>query len=706
MNAETAPGGDAAWRDPALHRLFRWLTAFAEHANLPPGTLFLGVAVLVGVGAGLGAIVFRYLILAVEWTGYTWLPWVTHSWGKAYVVIAPAVGGLLVGPLVYFFAREARGHGVPEVMEAVARRGGRIRPIVAVVKALASAICIGSGGSVGREGPIVQIGSALGSTAGQALGLPPDRVRNLVACGAAAGIAATFNAPIAGVIFALEVILGDFGIAYYSSVVVSAVVASVIGRAAFGNVPAFVIPMEYGVHSLREYAFYIVLGLFCAGGGVAFVRVLYGAEDFFAKWRKGPEWLQPVFGGCLLGALALSYPACTGVHWERMPQVYNVGYQVIEQALAGNMALTVAASLLVLKLLATSLTLGTGGSGGIFAPSLFMGAMLGAAFAAAVNRVWPGAIPHAGPYALVGMAAFFAAGAHAPMTAALILFELTGDYRIVLPLMLTVVVATLASRWLLRGDSIYTLKLTRRGVRLLHGRDADVLQAVTVAEVMRVDVETVAADLALPALADAFSRSRRRGLPVLDRDGKLWGMVSVADLERALRRNRPETATVAHIATPRRNVMHAFRDESVGQVLTRMGRGGFERLPVVSREDANHLLGVIRRADIASAYDLGLSRRAAIRRPPPVMADVEGVEFLDLVLKPADAAVNRTVQDVAAGFPDNSLLVCIRRGGRVIIPHGSTVFLAGDQVTAITQTRGVEALHRCLHGETRTGGRE
>ena len=268
-------------------------------------------SLLVGLGAGIGAVLFRYLIKAVEWVAYTWFPSVLSGWGNAYVVIVPALGGLIVGLLVYFFAREAKGHGVPEVMEAVAIHGGRIRPRVAVIKALASSICIGSGGSVGREGPIVQIGSALGSTIGQVLHLSNDRVRNLVACGAAGGIAATFNAPIAGVIFALEVILGDFKLKYFISVVISSVTASVVGRVVFGNIPAFLLPTEYGIKSLWEFGFYIILGISAAIVGVIFVKLLYWTEDLFDGWKIVPEWLKPSIGGAMLGGLALVYPIIT-----------------------------------------------------------------------------------------------------------------------------------------------------------------------------------------------------------------------------------------------------------------------------------------------------------------------------------------------------------------------------------------------------------
>jgi len=210
-------------------------------------------SIVVGIGTGIGAVLFRYLIRGVEWIGYEWLPSVTASLGKAYVVIVPAVGGLIVGLLIFHFAREAKGHGVPEVMEAVALKGGRIRPVVAIIKSLASSLSIGSGGSVGREGPIVQIGSALGSSVGQIFQLSDERIRNLVACGAAGGIAATFNAPIAGVVFAIEVILGELSVAYFSTVVISAVTSSVIGQAIFGDVAAFPLVTQYHINSIWEY---------------------------------------------------------------------------------------------------------------------------------------------------------------------------------------------------------------------------------------------------------------------------------------------------------------------------------------------------------------------------------------------------------------------------------------------------------------------
>jgi CIC family chloride channel protein len=676
------------------------LSKLLDRWELTPEMGMIITALVVGIGTGLGAVTFRYLIRAVGWIGYEWIPQLTSHWGKAYVIFVPAIGGLLVGCLVYFFAREAKGHGVPEVMEAVALRGGRIRPIVAVIKSLASAICIGSGGSVGREGPIVQIGSALGSSLGQALNLSEDRIRNLVACGAAGGIAATFNAPIAGVIFALEIILGEFSVRYFSTVVISAVAASVIGRAVFGNVPAFLIPMEYGLNSLWEYAFYLVLGLLAAVVGVTFVRLLYWSEDQFDRWRRVPEWVKPALGGVLLGGLALAYPYLTGVTWERTPQVYNVGYEVIETALAGQLTLHIVASLLVLKLIATSLTLGSGGSGGVFAPSLFMGAMLGGAFELVVNHLFPGIAAPPGAYALVGMGAVFAAGAHAPITAVLIMFELTGDYRLMLPLMLTVVIATVLAQKVMRGESVYTLKLTRRGIRLQRGRDVDVMQSVQVAEVMRTQMDTVGVKVTLTELIEVFSRSRHRSLPVLDRQGKLWGMITVSDLDRAMDAGAPRSRPVTKIGTPRDQLLVAYPDETMGEALTRMSRRGLGNLPVIARDDPTRLLGLIRQPDIIRAYHLGLSRRAELqhRAKRIQLRNLDGTEFIDVRIGANDAVVGKTVQEIASLAPHECIFISIRRDGQVLIPHGNTVFQPGDQLTAFVRSKDVAILQRCLGG--------
>ena len=678
-------------------RLGRWLKQRQPSEEI----ILFGTSLLVGLGAGIGAVAFRYLIRAVEWIGYVWFPSVTSNWGNAYVIIVPAVGGLLVGLLVYFLAREAKGHGVPEVMEAVAIHGGRIRPRVAVIKSLASSICIGSGGSVGREGPIVQIGSALGSTIGQALHLSNDRVRNLVACGAAGGIAATFNAPIAGVIFALEIILGDFKLHYFISVVISSVTASVVGRVVFGDIPAFPLPTEYGIISLWEFGFYILLGVLAALIGVIFVRSLYWTEDLFEKWTSVPEWIQPAVGGALLGGLALAYPLFTPTTWVGTPHIFNVGYEVIGKALSNQLLLGVVLSLLILKVVATSLTLGSGGSGGVFAPTLFMGAMLGTAVELVIKILFPSIVAPPGAYALVGMAAVFAASAHAPITAIIILFELTGDYLIILPLMLTVVIATLLAQKMLAGESIYTLKLSRRGVRLKSGRDIDVMEGVTVDEVMTRNVDTISTDTKLSEFSEILSKTRHHGMPVLDNQGKFWGIVTVTDLDRAIEQNLPTTTPITEIGTDKSTTMVAYPDESMGEALSRMGIRGVGRLPVVSREDNVHLIGLIRRADIIRAYNLALTRKSDYRdrTKRSDMQVLDGGEFIELLMSDGDKVIGRNVKEVASCMPEESILISIQRDGKVIIPHGMTVFQVGDLVTAFVREEDIETFHSCFHGE-------
>lgn len=682
------------WFEP----LSEWLGSLLDRRQPSEELVLIGTALVVGLLTGLGSIAFHYLIKGVEWVGYIWVPRLTAGWGKAYILIVPAVGGLIGGPLIYFFAREAKGHGVPEVMESVAIRGGRIRPMVALIKSLASSLAIGSGGSVGREGPMVQIGSALGSSIGQALRLSDNRVRNLVGCGAAAGIAATFNAPIAGVIFALEVILGEFSVRYFSSVVISSVVASVMAQMVFGDAPAFSIPVQYHINSVWEFAFYPFLGILAALFGVAFVRSLYWSEDVFARWKSVPEWIQPAIGGVMLGLIALAYPLITGVTWERMPQIFNVGYDVMEGALASKLAVGTVLALMVLKLIATNLTLGSGASGGIFAPSLFMGAMLGAAFGWGVNYLFPDLPAPPGAYALVGMAAVFSAAAHAPITAVIILFELTGDYRIILPLMLTVVIATMLAQFMLKGESIYTLKLTRRGIRIQRGRDLDILQGVAVSEVMTRQVDTVPQDMTLTELADFFKQTHHHGSPVLDSNGQLWGIVTTSDLEQAMADHRPLPGKVSQIATT--GLIVAYPDETIGHALARMAPRGLGRLPVVSQDDPTHLLGIVRRSDIIRAYNVALARRAEIQHRTKRMQlrNLDGTEFYEVTLPDDSQAIGMTVKEIARRLPDDCVLVSIRRKGVILIPHGSTVLQPGDQVTAFVRTQVAEDVFGCFEG--------
>ncbi len=559
------------------------------------------LAVVVGLAGGFGAVGFRYLINFFQNLAYgsseellnvvLALPWFLKVW-------VPAAGGLVVGPLVYFFAREAKGHGVPEVMEAVALKGGVIRKRVVFVKILASAISISTGGSVGREGPIVQIGSAIGSALGQMLKVSQDRMRTLVGCGAAAGIAATFNAPIAGAMFALEVILGEFGLATFSPIVISSVVSTAVSRAFLGDIPAFIVP-AYELVSVWEFPLYLVLGIFCAVVGVTFTRVLYRVEDLFNDF-KFPEYLKAIVGGMILGAGGLFFP-----------QVLGVGYGAIDLALMQELAWWLFLVLVVVKILATSITIGSGGSGGIFAPSLFMGVMAGGFFGAVVHHLFPTLTASPGAYSIVGMGAVVSATTHGPLAAILILFEMTGNYKIILPLMLSCIVATIFAGQLMK-ESIYTLKLIRRGIDIREGKEVNVLRSMFVRDVMNRDVETIAEGSALAEMTAKISKSKYNSFPVLDAENKLAGILSFNDYSQALFDEDLKHLVVAKDLMSE-NVVTVLADDDLYTALGKISRKDFSTMPVVSPDDPAELVGIVTRRDIIGAYEQAVLKKSLFK---------------------------------------------------------------------------------------------
>jgi len=561
------------------------------------------LAFAVGIGGGYGAIGFRHLIDFFQSIAYgssesllevvKTLPWYLR-------ILLPALGGMVVGPLVYFGAREAKGHGVPEVMEAVALRNGFIRKRVVVIKSLASAITIGTGGSVGREGPIVQIGSAIGSTIGQLLHVSADRMKILVGCGAAAGIAATFNAPIAGSMFALEIILGDFGLATFSPIIISSVTATAISRHYLGDFPAFLVP-QHKMVSFWEFPFYLGLGLFCAVIAVIFIKVLYRTEDIFDELNF-PEYLKAIVGGAVLGAMSLLFPHLLGV-----------GYGAIDQALMGLSAWWVLLLLIPFKILATSITIGSGGSGGIFAPSLFLGAMAGSLFGMGVHTLFPELTATPGAYGLVGMAAVVGGTTHGPLTAILIIFEMTGDYKIILPLMTTCIISTVAGRQMMR-ESIYTLKLIRRGIDIRAGKEVNVLKSIPVKEVMNPNVETLTESLTMEQLADIVSKSKHNSFPVLDEDGNLTGMLSYIDYRDAVfDENLKDLVVVKELASSK--VVTVTLDDNLFDALEKISVRDFSLLPVVDSNNPKKLIGILTRRDIIGAYTRAVVKKSLFIRP-------------------------------------------------------------------------------------------
>lgn len=548
-------------------------------------------AVIVGLGTGYGAVGFRALIgLTTQFATGVVTP-AFGFFGRAAVVPTLIVGGMLTSAIVERFAREAKGHGVPEVMAAVALRGGIMRPRIIAVKSIASAICIGFGGSCGREGPIVQIGSTIGSVLGQVVRAPAPIVRTLVACGAAGSISATFNAPIGGVFFAAEVILGNFAPRSFSMVVVASVVSAVVGRSMLGDHPSFTASAFYLV-SPAELVLYALLGVVAALWAAGFVKLLYGCEDLFDRWRVA-FWVKAAAGFGLLGAIGIWYP-----------QVFGVGYGYVDAVLAAHVPASHAFALAALKPLATSLTLGSGGSGGIFAPSLFTGAMLGDAFGSIAHHAFPTWTATAAAYGLVGMAAVFAAAAEAPITAIMIVFEMSDDYTIILPLMVATVIATLLGRRLL-GHTIYELKLVRQGIDWMRARNPGFFSRVRVASVVRQPPVVAQLDDTVREIAAKLRDTEEFAVPVLD-GHRFVGVVPVSEIAADLARDQPGETRIRAIVRPPPATVAA--GDSLEQAAIAMADPRNPLLPVIDARTGG-LTGIVTRRDVLDAY------RSAGERP-------------------------------------------------------------------------------------------
>jgi CIC family chloride channel protein len=635
------------------------------------------VAIAIGLLGGLGAVGFREcirLFQAVAWqTDSVTLDYLRDLpiWWK---VLTPAVGGLIVGMSIVRFAAEAKGHGVPEVMEAVALRGGRIRPRVVLAKLVASGVSIASGGSVGREGPIVQIGSAIASSVGQWLRVGERRMRTLVGCGAAAGIAATFNAPVAGALFAVEIILGDFGVTQFSPIVISSVTATVVSRHFLGDFPAFEVP-AYHLVSANELFAYGALGIIAGLVALVFVRTLYRAEDLFDKLTL-PAVLKPAIGGVLIGIIAI-----------RFPEIFGVGYEAINEALTGDLGWNLLLTLVVVKIVAVSLTIGSGGSGGIFAPSLFIGAMVGGAVGTVVHSLWPGMSGSPGAYALVGMGAVVAAGTHAPITAIVMIFELTGDYKIILPLMISSIIATLLATRLQKA-SIYTLKLLRRGVDIRGGYSASVLSHLTARDAMRTEYAEVGrADQLMPVISRFVERPGDTVL-VTDADQRLLGVITLDDIRPLM--TDPDLVRGLVIAEDmmRADGFPVFAPgDPLDEVMRRFGRYRF-MAPVV---DHGRLVGALWPQDVIESYnseilkrDMASTMAVTVGNSPRTRA-LPGVRGMSMAEVPVPASFfGRSLGslDIRNRF-GVSLLLIKRKGdaGEQIVdevPDADSVFQEGD----------------------------
>jgi CIC family chloride channel protein len=573
------------------------------------------LAVLVGTITGVGAWAFRELIglvhnvfflqtfsFAYDSSVFTPL----NPWG-AWVILVPAVGAIGVTFIIVFFAPEAKGHGVPEVMDAIYYNSGRIRPIVAVAKSLASALAIGSGAAVGREGPIIQIGSALGSTLGQLIRMPAGQRITLVAAGAGAGIAATFNTPIGGVMFAIELMLPEVSVNTFLPVAAATGTATFIGRLVFGPQPAFnvppidALPLSRPGLALLTLVLFVVLGAICGVAGALFIKVLHLAEDVFEKVPG--RYTRHVFGMLLVGCLIYGLHRNFGHYF-----VEGVGYSTIQAILNGwSAGAWLLGLLFVCKLFATSTSLGAGSSGGIFSPSLFMGATLGGGFAALAGVAFPGLSISLPAFAMVGMGAMVGGGTGAAMTAVTMIFEMTLDYHIVLPMILAVA-AGLGVRRALSRENIYTAKLVGRGHVIPKALHANMFLVRAAKDVMERDFLTVPAELGLDAfLRQPGHNGAMRHVVVTD-GNRIAGVVRI---NTALRSGVAPGVTLGDVA--RRDFTVVREADVAFDVIQRMWRKG-GAIALVVRAGATRLhvprtgdiIGVIGKEHVADAIASGI----------------------------------------------------------------------------------------------------
>jgi len=640
---------------------FRRLPAVGVLAERQMGG-FLAISALVGVGVGLAA---AALISLVDWLEEFFLPFAIDQ-GHPWIFLTVPTGFLFAWFLARRFAPEVAGDGVPEAVTALEVHSGRMRGRVIPLKILATAATIGVGGSAGREGPIVQIGAAVGSVLSRRFNLGEDQVRSLVAAGAGAGIGAAFNAPIAGMLFALEVILSSFAARHMSAIVIASITAAVTSRTIVGAE----LELQTDVYRLQDFSeliLYAGLALAIVLIGLLFLNGLGRLDGFLRPRARALGFIRPLIAGLLVSGL---------IFFE--PRLFGTGQSVINGLLAGDVGSSVWWALILLaigKAAATSITTTSGASGGAFMPSLFMGAAVGTGFALLVGQVWPSPI-ESGAFAVVGMAAMFAVVGRAPLTAILMVFEVTGarDYQLILPLMLTATLGTfLAERF--HPDSIYSMILDHMGINVRKTGEVDLLDTIHVGTVMASKPLVCATGDALAEVEQRLHTTRSHGLPVLEAD-RLVGIITLSDIARA----GPGQDFVADAMTHR--PVTVVPSTPVSTALERMAVLGVGRLPVVSEEDPELLVGVFRREDAVRAYhealtsstDVELQRARLAQRTDP------GAGYYEFRIPPGSMADGRSIREVT--WPEGSTLVSIRREREVEVPSGDTVLRRGDVVTA------------------------
>ncbi len=559
------------------------------------------IATFIGLVAGGANIIFRMVVELVHRQifvrGHELLAIGQGGWHLLLLPLIPMAGMVLLIPLSLLYPGEVNGYGFTKFLRQVNLEGGIIRFRTVVLKILSCSLTLGTGGSAGVEGPIAQVGGALGSTLGQFFRVSGVRMKVYIAAGCAAGIAAMFNAPIAGVFFAAEIVLlGTYEIGSFAALVIASAMATVVSRAYYGVAPAFPVPPYQLVNPLVEVPLYSVLGVIMGLIAVFHIKVFYTVRDRFAAFTLHPQ-LKPIFGALLIGIIGIAFP-----------QVMGDGYDYLTAVLDGHGLVLIMAVLIFLKIIATAITLGSGGAGGVFAPALFIGGMVGGTFGGLVHLWLPGHTANPGAYAAVGIGAFLAAATHAPLTAIFLLFEMTGNYRIIVPIMLSSIIGTMVAARL-NHDSIDTVDFSREGIDIHEGRETAVMRSIKVGSLITEDVDFISEEANVDQLLTIFSMAQSGFyFPVVDATGRMTGVVSLQDVKSILHDEELRlSATVGNICA--RKVVVLTPDETLYDAMRIFDSMGIEEIPVVESPDNRWVVGMLKRRDAIAAYNREIVRR-------------------------------------------------------------------------------------------------
>ncbi|MEN8142185.1 MAG: chloride channel protein [Thermodesulfobacteriota bacterium] len=563
-------------------------------------SLMVIIASAIGLSAGLANIVFRTVVDFVHHhifvPGFAWTQQ-GGDWRIFLLPLVPMTGMLLLIPLSLLFPGKVNGYGFTKFLKKVNLEGGIVKFRNVIIKIVSTALTIGTGGSAGVEGPIAQVGGGVGSQFGQFFRVSGVRMKVYIAAGCAGGVGAMFNAPIAGVFFASEIVLlGTYEISSFSALVISSAMATVVSRAYYGESPAFPIPDYHLVNPLVEVPLYILMGVVVGVIAVVHIRIFYAIRDRFDGINLHPQ-LKPIYGAFLVGSIAILFP-----------QVMGDGYEYIEEVLAGKGALGIMLALILMKIVATAITLGSGGAGGVFAPALFIGAVIGGAFGGVAHDLLPTMTANPGAYAAVGIGAFLAASTHAPVTAIFLLFEMTGNYLIIIPIMLSSIIGTVVASKL-NPDSIDTVDFTREGIDIHEGMEMAIMKSIKVGAVVSEDVDFISEKANIDQLLAIFRMAESSFyFPVIDDSGRMTGIISMQDVKWIVHDEEQRMeALVGNVCS--REVLVLTPDDNLYTAMSIFDMKGIEEIPVVEATDNRWVVGMLRRRDVIARYNREILQR-------------------------------------------------------------------------------------------------